>query len=76
MKLIFNVKQRVYGTPKFTFGKEYDIVADYTKRMSGQKVRDNGYVIKNDLGEIDMVFKNQVIISDDKQGDTYIFSYK
>lgn len=78
MKIMYCIKQNraTYESEiKFTFGKTYDVIADYTKRTSGQSIRDNGYVVKNDLGEDNMLFANQITIVDNKKDNTYIFDY-
>lgn len=60
----------------FTFNKEYEVIADYRKRQSGQKIADNGYVIKDDSGRTQMVFDGNFIITDNRIGNTFIFNYK
>lgn len=42
VKYIIN-NQGQHEQDKFTFGKEYQVIADYRKRQSGQIFRDNGF---------------------------------
>lgn len=60
----------------FTFGKEYDVLADYRLRKQWNNgVRDNGFVIKDDTGASNMVFIEDVEITDNSKGNTYVFAY-
>lgn len=78
MKLKY-VKKSIIGafTDKvlFTFGKEYEVIADYRKRQSGQMVADNGFVINDDLGQTQMVFNGDFKITDNEVGNTFVFNY-
>lgn len=49
----------------FTFGKEYQVIADYRNRKSGQAVKDNGLVIFDNTGQEQMVFPDEFKIIDD-----------
>ena len=60
----------------FTFNKEYEVIADYRKRQSGQKIPDNGFVIIDDFGLTQMVFNDNFIITDKEIEQTYIFNYQ
>jgi hypothetical protein len=62
----------------FTFGKEYEVVADYRNRQSGQQIADNGFVINDDFGRTQMVFSGyngDFIITDNEIGNTFVFNY-
>ena len=75
MKVVYNVKPKrgEYDEERvFTYGKEYQIIADYRKRMSGD---DGGLVIEDNRGGINMLLpKDVIIIQDDKP--CYTFEYK
>jgi len=61
----------------FTFGKEYKVLADYRQRQSGQKVRDNGFVVIDNRGHENMLFSNEVkIIEDGEKCFTFEYNQK
>ncbi len=74
MKAKYLVKPGFSPDKHFTFGREYQVLADYRQRQSGQVVRDNGLVVVDDLGAHNMLFPNQVEIIDDGT-PCYTFSY-
>ena len=75
MKVKYNVKRTGYYQDKnFTFGIEYKVIADYRQRQSGQKVRDNGFVVIDNRGCENMLFPNEVEIIDDGE-ECFTFSY-
>jgi hypothetical protein len=75
MKAKFNVKPKHsdYDLNKiFTYGVEYDVLADYRNRQSGQAIRDNGLVVVDNQGTERMVFLDEFkIIDDGKQCFTF-----
>jgi len=75
MKLKYIVKNRgeLDCDKVFTFGAEYEVLADYRKRRSEQQVQDNGFVVKDDTGSENMLFPHEVKIIEDNE-DYYIFS--
>lgn len=76
MKIMYNVKptRNQYEQDKFfTYGKTYDVIADYRKRQSGQKIADNGFVVIDNTGQHNMLFTNQVTIINEDKENTYIF---
>ena len=76
MEIMYIVKQnvRTYEVDKyFTFGKTYDVIADYTKRTSAQRIDDSGYVVKDNRGVDNMLFSHQTTVIDNKKDNTYIF---
>lgn len=78
MKVLYNVrlKRSEYDAgKKFTYGKEYNVLADYRCRDSKQEIQDNGYVVIDDVGEKNMLFSNEVLITDTDISDVYVFSY-
>ena len=79
MKIQYNVKPNrgQYDADRFfTYGKIYDVIADYRKRQSAQVVRDNGFVIIDNLGQNNMLFENEIVIIDNNIDNTFIFDYK
>lgn len=66
-------KANDFKNERYTYQKEYDVLADYRNRHSRQIVADNGLVIVNDAGENDMVFLDNFKISDTTKGNTFIF---
>lgn len=78
MKVQYIKKPKIndFENKKYTFLKEYDVIADYRKRCDGQVVADNGLVILNDENENDMIFLNDFKLSDKDVKNTYVFSYK
>lgn len=77
MKIKYIKKTRIneYTVSKFTLEKEYEVIADYRNRQSGQTIRDNGFVIHDDCGVIQMVFNDQFQITDAEIRNTFIFTY-
>jgi hypothetical protein len=76
MKIMYSIKptRGTYDPDKyFSYGKIYDVIADYTKRKSGQCIPDNGYVVLDNTGQNNMLFANQITMIDDKQDNTFIF---
>lgn len=71
MKVICKVKEK----ERFTLNNSYTVLADFRKRDSKQHIQDNGLVVINDRGEIDMLLPGEVMIVED---DTpcYVFEYK
>ena len=61
---------------QFTFGKIYEVLADYRKRRSGQKIPDDGFVIKDNNNQEIMVFFGDWKIIDDTIEKTFVFNYK
>ena len=57
----------------FTTGKIYEVLADYRKRTSGQKINDSGFVIVDDLGQKQMLFEKDVLIIDTNKENTFIY---
>ncbi len=75
MKVKYIINNRgQYEQNKFTFGKEYQVIADYRKRQSKQMFRDNGFVVKDNRGEYNMLFSDEVIIIEDGE-PCFIFDY-
>ena len=74
LRYIINDKKS-YEQKNFTFNKEYKVIADYRQRQSGQQIQDDGFVVIDDKGQTNMLFKNEVeIIADDEK--CYTFNYK
>lgn len=75
MKVKYIVKPIGYEPDKnFTFGTEYNVIADYRQRQSGQQIRDNGFVVIDNLGQQNMLFSNEVgIIEDGEKCFTFIY---
>ena len=75
MKVVYNVKPKrgEYDEERFfTYGKEYQVIADYRKRMNGDN---SGFVIEDNTGCVNMLLpKDVIIIQDDKP--CYTFEYK
>ena len=67
VKYIVNNPEQYKRNEKFTFGKEYQVIADYRKRESNQIHRDNGFVVKDNKGQDNMLFSNEVIIIEDNE---------
>lgn len=59
----------------FTYGKQYEVLADYRNRTPMQRFNDSGLVIKDDTNQIQMVFLDSFNIADDSIGSTYVFNY-
>lgn len=74
MKVVYSLRSKNEQGEKFTFGKAYQVSADYRNRVSGQKVRDNGFVVVDNNGEIGMLFADEVVIVEDDV-PYYEFSY-
>lgn len=74
VKYIINNRGDYEIQRKFTFGKEYPVIADYRKRKSGQRFKDNGFVVKDNRGQDNMLFSNEVVIIEDNE-PCYIFDY-
>ena len=74
VKYIVNNPEQYKRNEKFTFGKEYQVIADYRKRQSKQMFRDNGFVVKDNRGEYNMLFSDEVIIIEDGE-PCFIFDY-
>ena len=77
MKVMYNVKpnKREYEQDKyFTYGKEYEVTADYRNRKSGQVVPDNGFIVIDNTGQSNMLFENEVVIIEDGE-PCFIFEY-
>ena len=64
-----------YSNKKFTCNKDYEVIADYRKRQSRQAIDDNGFVIKDDSDNIQMVFQDDFIIIDKGIENTFVFDY-
>lgn len=60
----------------FTYGKRYEVLADYRNRTPMQKVNDSGLVIKDDMEQIQMVFLDSFKIVDGSINSTYVFNYE
>ena len=78
MKVKYLVNPIIAGyvqNKKFTFGKEYKVIADYRQRQSCQRIKDNGFVVIDDLGQQNMLFPNEVEIVEDEE-KCFTFSYK
>jgi len=78
MKIKYTKKPKAndFENEKFTFNKEYNVLADYRNRKSGQVVSDNGFVILADNHGIEMVFLSDGFqISNTEKEETYIFEY-
>ena len=78
MKVKYNINsvRAEYEPSKiFTFGDGYKVIADYRKRQSGQKIRDNGFVVVDNRGHENMLFSNEVEIIEDGE-KCFTFSYK
>ncbi len=78
MKVLYNVKLKrseYDAGKKFTYGKEYNVLADYRQRYSKQVNRDDGFVVMDDTGESNMLFSNEVLITDPDITNVYVFSY-
>ena len=55
---------------------EYEVLADYRKRTSNQKIPDDGFVVVDDLGTQRMVFlKDGFILSEREGAKTFVFIY-
>ena len=74
VKYMVNNRRQSERDRKFTFGKEYQVIADYRNRTSGQSIADNGLVVKDDRGEHNMLFANEVAIIEDNE-PCYTFNY-
>jgi len=77
MKVMYNIKSSrgKYDVDKFfTYGKEYNVIADYRKRQSGQ-IQNSGFVVVDNMGQSNMLFPYQVKITDDNKEGVYIFEY-
>lgn len=77
IKYIGKTKINSYEKEDFTNCKEYNVLADYRNRASGQKVADNGLVVQNDNNENVMIFlnENKFVITDNEIKDTFVFNY-
>jgi len=78
MKIMYNVKSTrgQYESEKyFTYGKVYNVLADYRKRNSRQRFRDNGFVIIDNTGQHNMLFMDQVTVTDNNIENTFVFEY-
>lgn len=64
VKLINKPKRGDYDN-LFTYGKEYQVIADYRNRKSGQVVKDDGLVIFDNTGQEQMIFLNEFEMIDD-----------
>ncbi len=64
VKLINKPKRGDYDH-LFTYGKEYQVIADYRNRKSGQVIRDNGFVVVDNTGQEQMVFPDEFEMIDD-----------
>ena len=58
----------------FTLGTEYKVIADYRQRQSGQCVKDNGFVVKDNMGQENMLFSDEVEVIEDGE-NCYTFNY-
>lgn len=79
MKVLYNVaptRGEYTADKKFTYGKEYNVLADYRQRNSKQVNRDNGFVIIDDTGESNMLLSNEILITDTDIKNVYVFSNK
>jgi hypothetical protein len=74
VKYIVNNRGDYESQRKFTFGKEYQVIADYRKRQSGQIYRDNGFVINDNRGQENMLFYDEVVIIEDGE-QCFVFDY-
>ena len=78
MKIQYNIRSSrgQYETDKFfTYGKIYNVIADYRKRDSKQTNRDNGFIVIDNLGQNNMLFENEIVIVDNNIDNTFIFNY-
>jgi hypothetical protein len=78
MKVTYNKKlqdSRDNGK-HFTYGKSYNVLADYRKRDSRQHERDNGLVVLDDFGQVNMLFADEITITDTDTTNVYVFDYK
>jgi hypothetical protein len=77
MKVKYSIKNLSYYDQNkiFTFGVEYKVIADYRQRQSKQIIKDNGFVVIDNQGQINMLFSNEVEIIEDGE-KCFTFSYK
>ena len=77
MTVQFSIKPNAndFHNNLFTYGKEYEVLADYRNRASMQRFNDSGLVIKDDIGQIQMVFLDSFKIVDNSVNLTYVFNY-
>lgn len=76
VKFIRKLKVNDFENERFTLNREYNVIADYRNRQSGQVVPDNGLVIKTDKNEEEMIFLSDGFeISNTEKEDTFIFNY-
>jgi hypothetical protein len=78
MKVKYTKKPKAndFENEKFTLNKEYNVLADYRNRQSGQVVPDNGLVILADNNQQEMVFLSDGFeVSNTDKEETYIFEY-
>lgn len=75
MKIKYIKKNSMYDDANkfFTTGNEYVVLADYRQRRSGQKIRDNGFVVLDNMGNTNMVFENEVQIIDNDTTNVYTY---
>lgn len=73
IKYIKEPKPNDFYNELFTKDKEYEVIADYRLRQSGQRFRDDGLVIKDNKEQIQMVFLDSFKITDVEQNNTFVF---
>jgi hypothetical protein len=77
MKIMYNVKKETFENQNVTYGKEYEVIADYRTRPQNKGwSRDDGFVIKDDNGQVEMLLLEDIKITDNNIGNTFIFEYK
>lgn len=74
VKYIVNNRGNYEAQKNFTFNKEYQVIADYRKRQSEQIFRDNGFVVKDNRGQDNMLFSDEVVIIEDDK-PCFVFDY-